>query len=77
MTVNVGDQDQNSAENTDDTTTMNTNEIEQTEAYKALKRIEDEFWNTNWSELPPEAEGEAEEAYNHIMSALDEVENSQ
>lgn len=40
-------------------------------AEQSLAAMLDISWNTNWSELPEDAEGHAEKAFEHLSKARD------
>lgn len=42
-----------------------------------LRRMNKIVWSTNWSELPPEAERHAEQAYEHISKAIEITEDAE
>ena len=45
-------------------------------AKDAIQKQLDIQWSTNWSELPPEAEREAEKAFEHLTRARDLAETA-
>ena len=58
---------------TDESETKN----QQNNALESLRQMNQIVWDTDWSELSPEAEAESEKAYEHIAAAIDAEEGNE